>query len=275
MERTSAKNGGPKTGQLILSQSLRIGPLTVRYYGLLMVSAIILGYLLGWTRAKIKGWTRSFYDDVCFWLVVCGFLGARIYYVLFYPQFYRGNFWEVFKIWHGGLAVYGAVIGGALALFLLGRKSKKSFFELSDIVVYALPLAQALGRFGNFINYEAFGRPTNLPWKMFVPQQFRPPGYQNFSHFQPTFAYEAIWDILVFAALYWISRKPRQNGTLTGWYLLLYSFGRFFIEAIRLDSAYFGSIGTIHIRGDQLTALALILAGSAIILKNKYAPASH
>jgi len=267
MERTATKNRSSKTGQLILSQGFRIGRLKIRYYGVTMVVAIALGYFIGWTRAKKQGWSRTFYDDLCFWLVIFGFLGARIYYVLFYPQFYRGNFSEVFKIWHGGLAIYGAVIAGALTLYVLARRYKKSFFELTDVVVYALPLAQAIGRFGNYFNYEAFGKPTNLPWKMFVPLQFRPPGYENFSYFHPTFAYEAIWNVLVFVALYFIARKvdvsgSKRVGLLTGSYFVLYSIGRFFIEGIRLDSAFFGPF-----RGDQLTAVLLIILGLVIIFK--------
>jgi len=156
-----------------------------------------------------------------------------------------------------------------ITLFIFARRRKMSFFELSDVVVYGLPLAQALGRFGNFFNYEAFGKPTNLPWKMYVPPQFRPAGYENFSFFSPTFAYEAIWDVLVFGALYFADKKGLKQGNLTGLYLILYSIGRFFIEAIRLDSAYI-----LGFRGDQLTAVALILAGSAIIMRNKYV-ASH
>ncbi len=228
MERTTTKTRSAKTNQFILSQFFTIGSLQIRWYGLTMAGAIALGYFIGRWRAKRENFSLELFDDLSFWLVIISFLSARVYYVLFYPQFYRGNFAEVFKIWHGGLAIYGALIGGLLTTFFYARKKKIAFLKLSDVLVFTLPLAQAIGRFGNYFNYEAFGNPTNLPWKMFVPLQFRPQGFENFSYFHPTFAYEAIWDALVFFALFW--------------------FGRYF----------FG------LRGDQITAVLIALLGIAI-----------
>lgn len=261
----------------ILSQYFRIGGLKIRYYGLTMASAVVAGYIVGSWQARKRGLSQSFFDDVAFWLVLVSFICARIYYVLFYPQFYIHNWAEAFKIWHGGISIYGGVIGGIVTLWIIARKKKVSFWKLADIAAFALPLAQAIGRFGNFFNYEAFGIPTNLPWKMYVPPQFRPAGYSQYSFFSPTFAYEAIWDVLVFFGLLLLSKKffrdesagKSRDGFIAGWYLILYSIGRYFIEGIRLDSAFFGPF-----RGDQITAIVLIIAGSAILFK-RYASQSR
>ncbi|MBU6447465.1 prolipoprotein diacylglyceryl transferase [Patescibacteria group bacterium] len=270
MAGTNRKAGSAKTGSsvlshFLLSQTFSLGFTRVRYYSVFFVSAIILGYLVARARAIKQGIQAALFDDIIFWTVVWGFVSARIYYVLFYFTEYEHNLSEIYKVWHGGLAIYGGLIGGAIALYFLTKRRGVKFFSFTDVVVFGLPLAQALGRFGNFFNYEAFGAPTNLPWKMYVPPQFRPAGYAQFQYFHPTFAYEAIWDVLTFAALVILAKskygKKYGRGLFTGAYFVLYSIGRFVIEGIRLDSAWFFG----HIRGDQLTAVLLAIAGLAII----------
>ncbi len=261
MERTRAARSGAKTDRAvlmpILSQSFKVGFLNVRYYGLTFVAAVIAAYFISRRAAIRAGIALKAYDDIVFWTVLVGFLSARVYYVLFYFDQYRNNLSEVYKIWHGGLAIYGGLIGGALAVYFLCRKYKIEFLKFADIVVLGLPVAQAIGRLGNFFNYEAFGKPASVPWKMFVPAQFRPEGYQQFSYFHPAFAYEIIWNLIVFGILWFVHRKTALKpnwGFLTALYILLYSIGRFVIEGVRLDSAYFGPF-----KGDQLTAVILIL----------------
>jgi phosphatidylglycerol:prolipoprotein diacylglycerol transferase len=259
MAGTSAKNGGAKASGAILnfslSQSFKVGFLNVRYYSLTFVGAIVAAYFIARRRVLKAGITEKVFDDIFFWTVLVGFLSARLYYILFYFNQFQNNLSEIYKIWHGGLAIYGALIGGAVALYVLCRKYKLDFFKLTDLVVLGIPVGQAIGRLGNYFNYEAFGKPTNLPWKMFVPEKFRPIGYEGYRFFHPTFLYEIIANLIIFGLLLVVEKKIKlRTGMLTALYILFYSTARFVIEAIRLDSAYFGPF-----KGDQVTALGLIL----------------
>ena len=273
MDRTAAKSSGSNSSQFILSQYFKIGFLQIRYYSLTMVSALVAAYLIAWQRAKRAGLAEKVFEDLVFWAVLVGFICARVYYVIFYWSYYAGNYSEIYKVWHGGLAIYGGLIGGMVTIYFFARHNKLNFFKITDILALALPLAQAIGRLGNFFNYEAFGKPTNLPWKIFIPWSFRPENYKQYSYFQPTFAYEMLWNILVFIGL-WLVEKycPRfkaKVGSITGLYLILYSIGRFFIEGMRLDSAY---LGHFPLAVDQIVALFMILLGIAIVMSRKYEP---
>lgn len=269
MDKSGTQKTGSKANKLVLNQTFNVGGLTLRYYSVFLVSAIIIGYVVGMWRGKKSGYSSDFLENLFFWLIVNSFIAARIYYVLFYFDAYKNNLSEIYKVWHGGLAIYGAIIGGILTLLYFSRKAKTGLFGLLDIVAFAMPLSQALGRFGNYFNYEAFGSPTDLPWKMFVPENFRPLQFEQYSYFHPTFLYEAIWNVLVFFVLLAVSKKNPKPGMIAGVYLLAYSLGRFFIESIRVDSAFFG-----HFRGDQLTAAFIILLSLAIMVKS-YASQSN
>src|SRR5258708_3464064 len=138
MERTRASSGNSKTGSLVLSQSFKIGALTVRYYSLTFVAAVIAGYFIGRARAVLDGIRVEVYDDIVFWTILAGFVGARIYYVLFYWQQYSNNLSEIYKVWHGGIAIYGGIIGGAVALYYAAKKHKIRFLHFTDLVVLGL-----------------------------------------------------------------------------------------------------------------------------------------
>lgn len=273
METAGTENGSTKTGSaflrnFLLAQYFQVGPLQIHFYGIILAGAILIGYLVARAKTARFNIEKKQLDDVGFWLVIWSIIGARLYYVLFYPQFFRNGFLEIFRIWHGGQSIYGALIAGAATLFYFSRKTKITFFRWTDLMAFALPLAQAFGRLGNFFNYEAFGLPTNLPWKIFIPVQHRPPDYLQYEYFHPAFAYELIWNIVVFLILLLVEKvlnkklNSRFNftGIFTALYLFFYSLGRFVIEGIRLDSAYFGPF-----RGDQLTALCLMVAALGII----------
>jgi len=274
MDRTRTKSCHAKTNSAFLSnriigfpivaQSFKVGFFTVRYYSLFFVAGVVLAYFLANARALKKGISELLFDEIIFWTVLVGFISARLYYVLFYFDQYKSNLSEIFMIWHGGLAIYGGLIGGIVALYFLSKKHQLNFFSITDAIVFALPLAQSIGRLGNYFNYEAFGNPTNLPWKMYVPEQFRPEALNTYSFFHPTFAYEILFNLFVFLLLWRIEKRSYSAGVLTGAYLVLYSVGRFFIEQLRLDSAYLGIF-----RVDQIVALLLIFAGLGIII-NRY-----
>lgn len=256
MARTSAKTSSAKTGGSFLG---------IRIYSLTFVAGILAAYFIARRRILKSEIPEKVFEDIVFWTILVGFISARIYYVLFYFDQYKNNLSEIFKIWHGGLAIYGGLIGGALTVLFLCRRHKIDFFRFSDLIVVGFPLGQAIGRLGNYFNHEAFGAPTNLSWKIFIPAANRPAGYAQYSYFHPAFLYEMIADLLIFIIL---SRsalkptpKPQPSGMLAAWYLLLYSTARLAIEGIRLDSAYFGPF-----KGDQLTAGAIILLSIGLMV---------
>lgn len=263
MEGTRTKNCGSKAGQLILAQSFNIGPLEIRYYGVFLVLAIALGYAIAVKRAAAVGIPKKTVEDLLFWLVIFSIIGARAYFVIFHYQ--ELSFWQdIFKIWQGGQSIFGALIGGAAVLLFFAYRRNISFWKLADLAAFSLPLAQAVGRLGNLFNYEAFGSPTNLPWRMFVPEQFRPEGYISYEYFHPTFFYEMVWNVFVFLALLLFSRSKKVEsnpGVLLGIYMSTYGIGRFLLEFLRLDSAYLGAF-----KVNQAMALLLILAGLFIII---------
>lgn len=256
-----------------IPQLLHVGSLSIHTYGITFALGVLASYLVGRWVAKKRGIYTDTFDDIAFWAVVIGFICARAYYVLTYPQYYSGNLIEVLKTWDGGLSIFGGLLGGIAAVAWRARHFRIKFLTIADSIAIGLPLGQAIGRIGNYINHEAFGNPTNLPWKIFIPLVDRPAGYQQFSYFQPTFLYELIADLLIFLILLvWFKRSmPRTTtqkrlGTFFGAYLVLYSFARYFIEGIRLDSSYI--LGTHFLRFDQLTAILLFVVGCGILYRS-------
>lgn len=269
MERARTKNGSAETGQFVLAQSISVGPLSIRFYGITMALAIVTGYLVGkwrFNRTDFPGIENknAFFDDLAFRVVIFGFISARLYHVITHFGDYRNNLLEIPQVWHGGLAIYGAVIGGALALLYTARKHKIPFLKLADVAAIAMPISQAIGRIGNFFNYELFGSPTSLPWKMYVPREFRPEQYPYDEYYHPTFAYEMLWNLGVFAVLLFVSQKYTnfKAGFVTSVYLMGYGIGRFWIEALRLDSTYLFSF-----KINQISSLLIFLIGLGILLK--------
>jgi len=225
-----------------------IGPITLRWYGLLIASAVLIGVSLSQYLAKRRGIDPEKVGDMVIWLVLAAIPCARLYYVLFEWSSYASRPGDIIAIWKGGIAIHGAVIGGTLAAYLFAKFNKLSFWQLSDIIAPSLILGQAIGRWGNFFNSEAFGAPTELPWKLFIPLARRPAGYQEFEYFHPTFLYESLWNVGVFALLmaifFWGLRNPSKfrAGTLFLVYMIAYSAGRLWIEGLRTDSLMFGPL---------------------------------
>lgn len=246
-------------GKVVVSPDLHIGPVKLRWYGLLMAVAILAGYTLGRRLAPRFGLEADAIEHALPWLVVGGFLGGRIYYVAFFWEYFGANPQDILAVWKGGLAIYGAIIGGALGLAAFARK-RVSAWPLFAVVAVVLPLGQALGRFGNFFNQEAFGSPTSLPWGMYIAPVFRPAGLPAEKFYHPTFLYEALWDFAIFLILLYLSRKAVSARVLVGSYLILYPLGRFFIEQLRMDSFFLGSF-----RVDQISSLLVMLLGAFII----------
>lgn len=246
---------------------VEIGPITIRWYGLLIASAVLIGVTLSQYLAKRRNVNPDLLSDLSIWLVLGAIPAARIYYVLFQWSEYAQHPERIIAIWQGGIAIHGAILGGTMAALIFARLKRVSFWQLADLVAPSLILGQAIGRWGNFFNSEAFGRPTNLPWKLYIPIERRPPELANFEYFHPTFLYESIWDLMVFGVLMTLffrglTGKPRLRiGTLFMVYLASYSLGRFWIEGLRTDSLMLGPLRIAQVV--SLTGIALGLAGLA------------
>lgn len=237
------------SGALILPQFFHIGPLTIHYYGLIMALAAASGFYLAIKRAPQFGVEAKQAEDILFWVIIGGFIGARIYHVLSSAGYYYQNPIDIFKIWNGGLSIYGAILGGILTLWAIKRLSTIHYppFTLLDWLAPSVVLGQIIGRFGNLFNYEAFGYPTNLPWKMFVPEIFRPIQFASSAFFHPWFLYEALGNVIILFFLLKI-HKSKAAGEVVFLYLLLYNCLRFALEFLRIDSTF--------IYGFRLNAIA-------------------
>lgn len=249
------------SGHLIVDPILiRIGNFGIRWYAVLIAFGIILAYLLGREEMKRERINEDHVVEALFYGVITGVVFARAYYVLFNLDYYLKNPKEIFMTWKGGMAIHGGIFAAFLVLYLYTKFKKNvsfTFLQGLDILFTYFPLAQAIGRWGNFFNYEAFGKPTDLPWKMFVPLSRRPIGYEKFSYFHPTFLYESLWDLMTFAILYTYIKRFRKNfGEVFALYLIIYSIGRYFIEGLRLDSLYLGTL-----RVAQLVSVVFIVFG--------------
>ena len=241
---------------------LDLGFITIRWYGLLIASAVIIGLLLSQYLAKRRGVNPEIISDLSVWLVLAALPGARLYYVAFQWENYAQHPQDIIAIWQGGIAIHGAILGGAIALLIFSRVNQISFWQLADLIAPSLILGQAIGRWGNFFNSEAFGTPTDLPWKLYIPPANRPPQFMDESFFHPTFLYESLWDLSVFFLLlylfFWGLRNAEkyQVGTLVFAYMIAYSLGRIWIEDLRTDSLMLGSIQVA-----QLVSLVEIIIG--------------
>ena len=225
--------------------ALEIGPLTIHYYALCIITGIAVAIWLGDKRFRahaING--RSVVSEVAITAVPVGIIGGRLYHVISSPSAYfgaNGNPVDALKIWQGGLGIWGAISLGILGAYVRYRTLQKridlpSFAVFVDALAPGILFAQAIGRFGNWFNGELFGRPLDTWWALDVPTRYRPFGYSQFESFHPTFLYEAIWCTFV-ATLLIVFGKRLKAGQVFAAYVFAYCFGRFFIELIRIDSA--------------------------------------
>jgi phosphatidylglycerol---prolipoprotein diacylglyceryl transferase len=222
------------------------GTLEVHYYGIIIMFGAILAAVLAAREAKRKGLDTEAIWDMLPWLLVAGIIGARLWHIFTPPAsslidgknpyfIYPLN---MLKVWEGGLGIPGAVMGGALALFIYCRAKKLKFGEWVDTIAPGLALAQAIGRWGNYINQELYGLPSNLPWAVKIDPMHRLPGYENVATYHPTFLYEFIWNLLNMGLLLFLGRKygkKLRNGDLFLIYMMFYAIGRFTLEFVRLD----------------------------------------
>lgn len=229
-------------------------------YGVCLALAILISYIIAVKNAPRFNIQKAAVENALLWLVLGGFIGARLYYVLFSSHWHY--FWahplEIIAFWHGGIAIYGGILGGGAAAFIYARFKGIKLINFLNLLALVLPLGQAIGRFGNYFNQEAFGTPTSLPWKIYIAPEFRPAAYLNFQYFHPAFLYEVVWDLVIFLILW---RASKKNMPILAFYLILYGLGRFFIESLRLDSFFISNL-----RLDQITSLLAMISGVAVLL---------
>ncbi len=247
--------------------TIRLGNWTrdIYWYGIIIACALLLGILLMMYHARRRGYKSEDMLDFAIVAVIFAVVCARIHYVLFCWEMYKdGPFWKVFAIWEGGLAIYGALIGGCIGMYIFSRWKKMRFLAIADLVVPSLILGQAIGRWGNFVNQEAFGYAITNPSLQFFPLAvfIRADGMYHMA----TFFYESMWNFMAFLFLFFYLRKPRKEGNAFFWYLLLYSTGRVFIEGLRTDSQMLLETG---IRINQLIAALLIIFAATMLLFRK------
>lgn len=258
-----------------------IGFISLRWYGFLIASAVIIGVIIAQNLGKYRNIDPDLISDLVIWLVIGAIPAARIYYVLFEWKNYAQHPQDIIAIWQGGIAIHGAIIGGVIASFIFAKINRQSFWELTDIVAPSLILGQAIGRWGNFFNSEAFGIPTNLPWKLYIPPQNRPIQYINFEYFHPTFLYESLWNLAVFILLisifFWGIKNNNllKNGTISCIYLIAYSLGRVWIEGFRIDSLMIGFLRIAQIVSLSAIALGVIGLIWLYILKKSLPDLKH
>ncbi len=215
---------------------LQIGQITIYWYGLMMLIAILSGIAvtikLAHKKYRIdseKVW------DLAFWLVIGALVGARLYHVALEFDYYFNYPADIIKIWQGGIAIHGAWLGGFVALFFWCKKNKERMLKWLDLLAPGLILGQAIGRWGNYFNQELFGRPTDLPWSIPIDPVNRPPGFEQFEYFHPTFWYESFANLIVFFILLRIFAKKKFEGQVFWHYLLFYSLIRAGLELLRID----------------------------------------
>ena len=240
----------------------------IYWYGIIIATGMLLGIWIATYNARRRGYKSEMVLDIALIAVVTAVIGARVHYVLFSWEYYKGGpFIDVFKIWNGGLAIYGGLIGGLIGLFIYSRFSKKRFLALADILIPSLILGQAIGRWGNFVNQEAYGWAIENPSLAFFPLAVFIKAEGGF--FMATFFYESMWDFAVFVFLMNYLKKNRQEGNTLFFYLVLYGFGRMIIEGFRMDSQILLNTG---IRVNQVISLLILLFGLAMLLFRKNAP---
>ncbi len=256
--------------------SFQIGPFTIYMYGILIMTGVLAGAWLAARRAPRHGLRSEWMWDLVPWLIIGGVVGARLWHILFPPismieagyttRYYLTHPLEAIAVWKGGLGLPGVLIGGAVALYLYLWKNRRLhlFPKFADTAAPGIALGQAIGRWGNYFNQELYGKPTNLPWAIEIDPPYRLPGYEDVAYYHPLFFYEFLWNLFNMTALIYIHRRWGRKlfpGDLFLLYLIIYGTGRFFLEFLRLDPAFVGTINA-----NQTLMAVVVLASSGLLL---------
>ena len=259
-------------------EGIQIGPLTLRFYGMIIMAGVIAATILSYFEAKRRHVNTEIVLDSFTWVVLGGVIGARIWHILTPPasmveqgittMYYLTHPLAAIAIWRGGLGIPGAVAGGALAFYFYSRKRGLDFGLWADIFAPGLALGQAIGRWGNFINQEVYGSPSNLPWAITIDPAHRLPEFMEYSTYHPLFLYESLFNLLNMGFLLWLSRKfadRLKSGDVFLTYLITYPVFRFFMEFLRLDNSFVGGINA----NQTLMSVIAILASAFIFWRHR------
>jgi phosphatidylglycerol:prolipoprotein diacylglycerol transferase len=257
---------------------IHIGPLYIRFYGIIIMTGAFLAAMLAQRLLKRKGKDPDIVWDGLVWALIFGIIGARLYHV-FTPSISAGGWTQtlnylrnpisILTTWEGGLGMPGAILGGVLGLYIYARRNNVSFGLILDAAAPGVALAQAIGRWGNFVNQELYGPPTDLPWGIYIEPRFRLPGTWNgvplseFERFHPLFLYESLWNLMNMALLLYLWRRYEArmgSGELFLVYLIIYPVGRFLLEFIRLDY-----VPLFGINLNQVIMLAVALVSGLVL----------
>ena len=242
---------------------IEIGPLEIHFYGIMIGIGVVIAAIVTTRRYAKFGGDPTILDPVILWTVVIGFAGARLGYIFTHTSRYAGEWYKMFFIWEGGLALYGGLTAGGLAALHTLRKRGGEFTMFADAIAVGLPLAQALGRFGNYFNQELFGTPSTLPWAIEIERSHRPSEYLEFATFHPTFAYELLWNVLITVPviLFLESRHKLAKGARFPVYMIAYGAIRFLTELLRTDTTF----RLLGISRNGWLSIAAVLAGSLLL----------
>jgi prolipoprotein diacylglyceryl transferase len=243
---------------------LHLGPFELRAYGLMIAAGVVVAVWIAQRRWEDRGHDPGDIAALALWVVPAGVVGARIYHVMTDPELFRGRWLHAFAIWEGGLGIPGGLIGGVLVGVVVARRRALPLPELFDAVAPAIPVAQAIGRFGNWFNQELFGGPTSLPWALRVDPANRPRGYEQFSTFHPTFLYESLWNLALAGVLVFVVERHLRlrPGRLFVAYVAGYGLGRLWVERLRIDHAN----EILGLRINEWVSIAAVLGAVAVFV---------
>ena len=264
---------------------LDLGFISIRWYGFLIALSVYIGVFISKRIAKSRGIDPQYIDEILPSLIIFSLVGARAYYVIFEWGKYSGSYFftsinvlnnsmqipSFLAIWEGGIAIHGGLIGAFISIFLFCKSKNIDLKNFIDILIPSIILGQSIGRWGNFFNNEAFGLPTNLPWKLLIPYDDRPDIFKNEQFFHPTFLYESIWNLFIFIIIILIFKKQNRSNTVTSgfiscFYLVSYSFGRFWIEGLRTDPLCIGGLPPLCDGGLRMAQfISIFLFSSGLI----------
>jgi prolipoprotein diacylglyceryl transferase len=245
-----------------------LGPVPVRGYALAIILGIVAAIWIGERRWQARGGRAGEVQDLAVWAVPFGLVGGRLYHVATDHQLYfgaDGDPWQILYIWHGGLGVWGSIALGAVGAIIAARRKGMRIAPMVDALAPGLLVAQAIGRWGNWFNQELFGKPTDLPWALRIDPAYRPPGYETETTFHPTFLYECLWDLSMFAVLIALDRRFKfGHGRMLALYVMAYTLGRGWIEMLRIDTVELNDV--YGLRFNVWTSIVLFIAAAVYFL---------
>ncbi len=243
--------------------TIELGPLEIHFYGILIGLGVVVAAIVTTRRYAKFGGNPEILDSVILWTVIIGFVGARLAYISTHTARYADRWYATLFIWEGGLALFGGLSAGALAAIYMMRKHNGDFIMFTDAIAVGLPLAQGIGRFGNYFNQELFGTPTTLPWGLEIREGLRPEAYRAFETFHPTFLYEALWNFLITVPIILIleARNKLAKGARFPVYMIVYGTIRFLTELLRTDTTF----RVLGISRNGWVSIAVVLGGAVLL----------